>query len=1013
MKQVLFLFFSLTFFVSSNTAFAQSTAIYNDADANFKNAKDWFQQGNISLAFPVFKQLQFAKNENTNYPDHLEAETEFYYISCLLKLNDSNAITLAKDFVEKDTHIALVQRMNYYLGEYYFLQQAFNKALSAYQATNIANLSNSEIAILKFHEGYAYFILKDFNKAKSLFNVVRQLTTDPNYIDANYYYGFICFYEKNYKEALAGFTIAQKDPNYQLVVPFYMAEIYYFSGKSSLSLETGLKALEIGSQFYDLQLRQLVGHILFEQKKYNEALVYLKKYVTATPKVRREDLYELSYCYYEASNWTMSIDGFKQLSSGDDSLAQNSMYLLANAYLKTNDKPNARNAFLFCASNNSNAVQKEVATYMYAKLSYELNFLDIALKSLQTFISQYPRSSSITEAKELLVSTLVNSSNYKEALVLFQRITDRSDALQKIYPAILLGRAVEMINDQDLQQADSLLSIVMSLPDNGEQLSVTCFWRGEIAYRANKIDDAIVYFLNFLKNPKNNGQASLVNAHYNLGYCYLKKENYTAAKDQFEQVAFNVTNKSSTTEQDAYVRLADCEYMRKDFKHALVKYDQLINWNSSIADYAWYQKAIILGAMNKSVDKIQLLQQFQQNFPKSGLRMDVNLEIANTYLASENYELAIPPLHKLLADKEAEAMHPQAYLKLGVAYFNLEKNETSLTYFKQLVAAYPNAQESTDAIEYIRTLFITRQQPGDYMAFMHENGRDISTAEADSLSYKSAMLRYEAKDFAAAKQGFTDYVKAFAQGKYFVEANYFCAEIELTNKANNEALVYYLNVAAKAPNKYAERSCLQAARIYYFDQKDYANAALYFAQLKTLATQQENTLEAMRGLLRCQFKTQQWQNAAPNAAELLLENGIANDDRMMASLVVAKNNQLTNNFDQAMTAYKQVITAGRSEYAAESQYRIAEILLQQHKLTDAEKTAFEVIKKWGSYDLWVAKSYLLLGDIYFEQKDLFNAEATFKSIVENAVIAEVKKEAQTKLDLVLVEKNKTNKIEQQ
>jgi hypothetical protein len=56
---------------------------------------------------------------------------------------------------------------------------------------------------------------------------------------------------------------------------------------------------------------------------------------------------------------------------------------------------------------------------------------------------------------------------------------------------------------------------------------------------------------------------------------------------------------------------------------------------------------------------------------------------------------------------------------------------------------------------------------------------------------------------------------------------------------------------------------------------------------------------------------------------------------------------------------------------------------------------------------------VLLGDIYFEQKDLFNAEATFKSIVENANIPEIKKEAQTKLDAVLIEKNMTNKIEQQ
>jgi nitroimidazol reductase NimA-like FMN-containing flavoprotein (pyridoxamine 5'-phosphate oxidase superfamily) len=62
---------------------------------------------------------------------------------------------------------------------------------------------------------------------------------------------------------------------------------------------------------------------------------------------------------------------------------------------------------------------------------------------------------------------------------------------------------------------------------------------------------------------------------------------------------------------------------------------------------------------------------------------------------------------------------------------------------------------------------------------------------------------------------------------------------------------------------------------------------------------------------------------------------------------------------------------------------------------------------------WVTKSYVLLGDIYLKQKDLFNAEATYKSVVDNATIAELKAEAQQKLDAVLEEKNKTNKVEQQ
>ena len=61
------------------------------------------------------------------------------------------------------------------------------------------------------------------------------------------------------------------------------------------------------------------------------------------------------------------------------------------------------------------------------------------------------------------------------------------------------------------------------------------------------------------------------------------------------------------------------------------------------------------------------------------------------------------------------------------------------------------------------------------------------------------------------------------------------------------------------------------------------------------------------------------------------------------------------------------------------------------------KAAFEVINKSGSYDFWVTKAYILLGDIYFREKDYFNAKATFQSIVDNSVEPTLKSEAQSKL----------------
>lgn len=995
-----------------HAGYAQTTYLLQDPDAEFKQAKELFQNEQYGLAYPVFKKIYSNGTRQGNTPFSIQLESQYYYILCGLKMNDSTAVPMAVQFIEQENDAPHVQMMRFHLGEYYFRRKMLQEAVDAYEKTHIANLSNREIADMKFHQGYAYFTMLQFNQAKPLFNAIRQMPQDPNYVDANYYYGFIAFNEKNYKQAIESFEIAERSEDYKNVVPFYLTEIYYFNGERDKALTYGEAALKKGGQYYDLQFRQILGHLWFEKRQYDKALPYLEAYVAGNSKVRREDLYELSYCYYEASNWNKAIDGFKQLGGGEDSLAQNSMYLLADAYLKVNDKPNARNAFQFCAANNSNAVQKEVSSFNYAKLSYELGYMDAALKGLQVFTVQYPSSAMLQEARELLVSTLANTSNYKDGLALYESLPTRSENAMKIYPRLLYGRSVELINDQQLNQAEPLLNRLLEVPYNNTLLPLARFWKGELAYRTGNNEQAIGYFTEYLKQPLTNGEVNVPHARYNLGYALLKAENYNAAREQFEQVA-RPNSGASTIEQDAYLRAADCYFMNKDFKQALRMYETVLSTPLNGADYALYQKAVIAGANNNNTEKLTLLRSLEQRFPASLLVADAALEMANTYLADENYEAALAPLSRVLKNDKATTLQADAYLKSGIAYFNLEKNEESLNQFKQLVRSHPNAPETESAIEYIRSLFIERQQPGEFASFMRANGRPVSYNEEDSLTFRSAMLRYDMKDMNGASNGFRDYLGKFPDGRYLIEANYFTAEILVANKDLKSSLPYYIAVAGKAPNRYAERSALQVARIYYFELKEYEKAEPYFIQTKSLATQQENRLEAMRGLLRCQFKAQKWADAAPNAQELLKENGIATDDRMMASLVVARNHQLNQELDQAITAYRQVMLTGKSEYSAEAQYRVAEIQFVQNKIADAEKTAFDVIKRNGSYEYWVTRSYILLGDIYFKQQDLFNAEATFKSIVDNATIEELKREASQKLDQVLAEKNRTNKVDQQ
>ncbi len=105
--------------------------------------------------------------------------------------------------------------------------------------------------------------------------------------------------------------MVQDNPTYEKVVPYYVANIYLAQGKKDQAIAYAEARLKKGNQYYDAELRQLVGHGYYEKQDFVRALPFLEQYVSQTKKVSREDLYELSYCYYQTKNLNKAIDGFK------------------------------------------------------------------------------------------------------------------------------------------------------------------------------------------------------------------------------------------------------------------------------------------------------------------------------------------------------------------------------------------------------------------------------------------------------------------------------------------------------------------------------------------------------------------------------------------------------------------------------------------------------------------------------------------------------------------------------
>lgn len=979
---------------------AQQTRIFTDPQQMFQMAKEWYQAGQFHLAYPIFLELrnQHIQGEGSN-ERILSEELEFYTIATGLKRNEASAEKQAQLFVRLSGNSPLQQKMSFQLAEYYFRQKDYRNSILLYEETTTANLSEKERAGMDFRLGYGYFSLQQYEKAWGFLQRAANDPEGPYYADASYYYGYLMFNHKQYADALTFFKRVDNHSQYGKVAPYYIASIYFQQGKKEDAIIYAEDILKRSpSALFDAGLKRLLGQAYFEKRNFAKALPFLESYVAQTTKPSREDFYQLSYCYYENKQYEKAIAVFKELTDGQDSLSQSAMYLLGDAYLKTGQKENARNAFSFSSRNSSNENQREVSLFNYGKLSFELGYQDVAITELRSFLNQYPKSRFASEGRELFVMVLAGTSNYREAYSLLTSMSNTSVAIQPLLPRIMYGRAMELIGDEKLSEAEALLNNVSINFSNAPIISAVHFWRGEIAFRQNRLADAIRFLNAYLSDPKvKEAEVQPVHAHYTLGYALMRNENFVNAREQFDKISSGPAINSSELEQDAYVRSGDCSFMLKEFDRAKATYQAAVKANWPQADYATYQLAMIAG-VTSSNEKIKLLQSFNTTYTISPLRSTVNLEVANALMADERFREAIPYLQQLLkSESPTSAMRPKAYLRLGIAFYNIDNNKEALKSFENLVSEYPSSPEVEDALESAKAIFLEEDRTSDFVEFSRKSGRSVSASAQDSLLYAVAEAKLVNGDQLASINAMNAYLKQFPDGAYSIDALYLRSEMYVKRKDMLLAAEGFETLAKRAPNKYAEQAVAQVARIFYFDVKDYAKAEYYFLQYKSMASTAVNKADAMRGLMRAQYQLKNWDAGELNAKELLLENALNADDRVLASMILGKFHQSKGRFNDAINHFKLVVSLSKAGYAAEARYEIAANYFALNDWKNTEKAAFETINKSGSYDYWITKAYLLIADVFIKQKDLFNAKATLQSVADHSTIAELKKEAETKL----------------
>jgi tetratricopeptide (TPR) repeat protein len=997
MKRTLF---TLLLATIASVSLAQQSKINTDELYTYNQAVDLYQENQYVAAQRLFEKVLKQISDET-----VKGNAAYYHANCAVRLNQRNADELVTAFV--DNYPTSTKRNSAFIdvANYYFDNGDYRKAVTWYEKVDEGTLSRKQKAQYNFNKGYTLVQGKQYARAKPYLN---RVSDDEEYgSKAKYYLGYIAYEANELQEAKEIFDQVGESPEADEKLTYYQADLNYKLGNFDKAITLAQAQLTKSNRKEQSELNRIIGQSLFNQNKFGEALPYLLEYDGISGKLNNNDYYQLGYAYYKQADYEKAVETFNKIVDGENQTAQNAYYHLGQSYIKRNRSADALNAFKKACEQDYDATIKEDATYNYAKLSYENgNPYNSVPAVILDFLEKYPNSDKQAEMNAFLIDSYFTSKNYAEALKLLEkgRIKDN----EAVYAKVSLYHGLNLFNANDYKEAIKNLNNTLKYTTDSAINKQAHFWKAESAYQLNDFNTALTHF----KQAKAAQVAIEEDAvlDYNLGYTHFKLKDYAAAITAFMDYETHlVAKKDKARLNDAYLRIADANFVSKKYWPGMDYYNKAINMNSPNGDYALFQKAISYGFVQKTDNKIQDLSKLVTTFKNSPYRDDALFELGNTYISNGNIAEGINAYDQLIREFPSSVYTSQAMMRKGLQFYNDSKLDAALAVFKEVVKKYPGSPQASQAIGSARQIYIDQGKTNDYATWVRGiEGIDITDAELDDTAYESAEQPFIRGEMTAAAREIKKYLAQFPNGKHSLQANFYLAQALFADDEKTESIPHFEFVANKERSEFTEQALARLSEIH-LAASDFAIAIPVLTKLEILADYPQNIIYAQSNLMKAYYEIDNYAQAVVYAEKVLADDTATNNARSDASVIKARSSWKQGDEAGAKVAYEKVRITATGSLAAEAFYHKAYFENKENAHDAAIATVQKNTKDYGSFKLWSAKGLVVMGKSYYAKKETLNATTILQYVVDNfAQYPDVQTEAQSELNKIKTTEAMTN-----
>jgi len=955
------------------TGWAQESKVFSHDQKTYQQALSLFHNKQYQAAQTLFESVMATTRD-----EETRANSAYYIANAAVRLNQLGADRLMEDFV--DRYPTSPRRNSAFtdVADYYFENGRYPYALKWYGKVEPGSLDRKERERYDFRMGYALF---NSDKPAAAEPYLQRVSNSPEYgSQAKYYLGYIAYQQDDYEGANERFDQIADQELLQERLSYYQADMNFKLGNFQQAIDQAEKQLPKADRREVSELNKIIGESYFNLGEYQKAIPYLEAYGGKKGRWSNTDYYQLGYAYYKQEDYANAIGQFNKIVDGDDFVAQNAYYHLAECYLKLDRKQEALNAFRNAARMEFNRDIQKDALLNYARLSYEIgNAYEPVPEVLGSYLQAFPDDTHAPEIRELLVDSYLTSRNFKGALELLEN--NRGYASAETYGRVAFYRGVELFLEEDYTEA---LTLFGKSADSGKDPVFTAralFWKAESAYALGRFEEALTDYIRFQQQQGIRDLEEHQTLDYQLGYTYFKLKDYGSAAAYFKK--YSQGGQAGPRRADAFMRLGDSYFVSREYRDAIAAYNSARSAGSTEKDYADFQKALCLGFLSREGEKRQALNTLIGAYPNSTLKDDALFELGNSYVQEGQEERAIESYDRLIREYRMSSLVPSSMMRKALVYYNSGQSREALEVFREVAANYPESDQAAQAVQTAKLIYVDLGEVDAYAQWVR--GLDfveVSDQELETASFEAAEKQRLEGNSSRALKAYTNYLDQFPNGSRHIEARFRVAQLLFSGEAPESALPYFKTVAASGTGEMAEQSLTRVCQIL-IGQDAYPEAIPFLERLEGMADVPQNRTFAQSNLMKAFFMQEQYQQVLSYAQKVLDNPSLDPRIRSDARLMIARAARETGDMQTARSRYAELLETATGETAAEALYYHALFAQQDGDLEASNASVQKLAREYAAYRQWGGRGLILLAQNFYRMDDVFQATYILENVVSN------------------------------